>query len=32
MLICILSQTEDGKSSGYTAGGGPSLGKYGIDL
>ena len=27
-----ISQTEDGKSSGYTAGGGPSLGKYGIDL
>ena len=27
-----ISQTEEGKSSGYTAGGGPSLGKYGIDL
>ena len=27
-----ISQTEDGKSSGYTAGGGPSLGIYGIDL
>ena len=27
-----ISQSEDGKSSGYTAGGGPSLGKYGIDL
>lgn len=27
-----ISQTEDGKSSGYTAGGGPSFGQYGIDL
>ncbi len=27
-----ISAAEEGKSSGYTAGGGPSLGQYGIDL
>ena len=27
-----ISQFEDGKSYGYTAGGGPSLNKYGLDI